>query len=569
MILYLDFRERNGENMKDLLNVGVIKAPFAPRTIKEGAASIHLGHIISLLRTESEIVNKVTYLDFNKSNFFRFSHMFSQLIEKDEFWGAYLNGERTTLLERALMEVYVGIDGGVLERNPDLPSYYIDGLLHVLKLVFMDFIAPLVEQKCDVAIICASRSIFYQIILGDLLKKELPNIKIIVVDNFTFESCVPYFTSFLAKKGYMEEDIDIMLLGDPLLQTFSHSFPHIFDYLVDGEGYDFIRKIFKSNLANNRKIVSRVFNKDGEITSQNDCLDIYSDTASVCLVVYSERIELDSMPLPDYSDMDSIYDFAEFEYMRGCNYACAFCERTRTMNHIIYKHSIEYMMRLFEHLKQYNFNKYTLIDCAMNNDEAATIELLQEMQRQNIKLVYQCNLRGKTPNEELLKLLQATGCEQIGIGLETGDDTLLKSMNKQQNSVVIKEMAASINKFNMKMIIFLIIGFPTEKFSSVDRTINLLREINEKCKISIVACEQYYTGHVQLLRPAMFKHYGIEWIPSFSKNLNNNASYFFNEFGVYGLAVYNKGMSRKEIKESSRKYIEGLNSYGIPIDISV
>jgi len=185
------------------------------------------------------------------------------------------------------------------------------------------------------------------------------------------------------------------------------------------------------------------------------------------------------------------------------------------------------------------------------------------LKKEKISFPFQANLRGKAPNRKLIKLLAQSGCEEVAVGIESGDDFLLKSMNKVQDISVIQDLAECVDANQMKLMLFLIIAFPTESTDSVKRTIDLILKLNSYVNIDIIEVEFYHPGHIQALNPVNFKKYGVCWTNIGSLDTIKKSSSLFFQPGIYGMATYEYGMKRREIREAAESYIKIFNDNAI------
>lgn len=544
--------------------IAILKCPFTVRTTKSGAASIHIGHTISILEQECGLENQVFYFDYNNTNFFYYSRVVLELINKEyDFFETLLPTERLSLIERITCERYFEIEESI-EKKLGIDSKIGIKLLEILLLVYNEFIDSMIEKDCTTFLVYVSPVITYQLILMDLIRKRVPNAKILVLDDYTFEPATPYYSAIITGEDRKTRKIGNLHNQDPLAHFVKQKIVDIIDIIIEGEGYDFLRLYFGNHQGINT-IKSRIYNRELELIEQGDVFKIEDDLRGKCYILESGRVDLDSLPFPNFSQMQDIYEFAEIEFTRGCNYKCLFCERSNMMENVLSRHSVDYIVRELEHIKKYNFKYITIIDCCINIDEEYSIDVLEAIKEREIYFEYQCNLRGKEPNEKLLELLQQTGCIEVAFGIETTDEDVLKSMNKEQNLEIISSLTSAVHKYKMRLMIFLIIGFPTEKLDAAKRTLDFIVELNNTTKIDIIELEFYRAGHIQALSPRVYEHFGIEIDSNINREGLKKSSYLYTELGFLGIATYEKGMSRAELATAIDAYVDTCKTKGIPL----
>ncbi|MHB1395005.1 MAG: B12-binding domain-containing radical SAM protein [Clostridia bacterium] len=544
--------------------VAVLKCPFTIRGDISGAASINIGHTISILEQECRLEGKVFYFDYNNSSFFYYSRVVAEIIEKEyDFFAELLPTERLSLIERITCERYFKVEDSI-DKSLGIDFNIGTKLLEILILVYNEFIDDMVDKECTTFLIYVSPVITYQLILIDMIRKRVPNSKIIVLDDYTFEPATPYYTAIITGEDRKSCKIGDVYDKDPLIHALKSRIIDMLDIIVEGEGYDFIRGYFGSDLSEN-SVKGSVFDKNLRLLEQVDNLLISDYLKDKTYIVKSNRVNLDTLPFPNFEQMKELYDFAEIEFTRGCNYKCMFCERSNMMETVLSRHSVEYIVDMLKHIQKYGFEYYTNIDCCLNIDEEYTIEVLERIRDNGLRFKYQCNLRGKEPNEYLLELLQQTGCIEIAFGIETVDEDVLKSMNKEQNLEIISRLTSAVNKYNMRLMLFLIIGFPTEKREAARRTLDFIIELNRTKKINIIELEFYRPGHIQALSPGLYKQFGIEINNEIHREAIKKSSYIYAEPGFLGLATYRTGMSRVELAEVINDYVETCKANNISL----
>lgn len=520
--------------------ISVIKAPYTIRTHLSGAASLHIGHAISILEKNG---NSVQYCDYNSESFYLWSKMMTEVINNlldDKDTNFMLPSEILLMLERMIMEHLFNSNQKDLSNLLPLSDDLKKGLIKCFEISMEELVGQ-IHKDTDEVIVFVSPSIFFHLALVKKISENLPHVKITLMDEFTFEPATPYFYYLICGKGIKNESLEHFYKYDSYNGSLKKFILKNIDCIVIGEGYDF--------LFNNLSLVK------GN-TKQFDSCTFYK----------SKRIDLDLLPFPNFDDMVGIYDSLELEFTRGCTYRCEFCERTRMMENRVSKHTVEYIIDELKYIQKYNFDYITIIDCSVNLDENYMIKVLQELKNNKIFIKYQCNMRGKKPNIELLKLLSETGCFEIAFGIETVDNELLKDMNKCQDITIIEDMVDKVNKFGMSLMLFLILGFPTEKYSATQNTLNFLIELNKKTHLDVVELEIYHPGIIQNLNPLKYDIHNIQ--VKKINNLSDIKESSLSEFrpGMACAMHFNNGMNRQELKAALLNYIKKCRSNNIYLE---
>lgn len=131
-------------------------------------------------------------------------------------------------------------------------------------------------------------------------------------------------------------------------------------------------------------------------------------------------------------------------------------------------------------------------------------------------------------------------------------------MNKKQNLSKMLSLLEKISNNGISLMLFLIIGFPTENLINLSSTVELLVKIKEHADIEIIEIEFYHAGHIQKLQPNVYDEYGIEWKNSYEGMNLKDSSFNFFKPGVFGSAFYKRGMSRVDLASATNLYVKHL-----------
>lgn len=160
------------------------------------------------------------------------------------------------------------------------------------------------------------------------------------------------------------------------------------------------------------------------------------------------------------------------ETMRGCDYGCNFCSIQRTVRF----RKIDQVIDELSILSSQGYREIHFVDptFSINQDRAA---LLCEAIIQNFPdLRWTCKNRIDTVNPALLKLMEKAGCYMIAYGVESGDDTILKGLNKNLTTNKIRKNLEATRNAGIRSLTYILIGSPGETKETVKNTVNLLKE---------------------------------------------------------------------------------------------
>jgi len=246
------------------------------------------------------------------------------------------------------------------------------------------------------------------------------------------------------------------IVGGPNVFSLNKVTRKIYDFVVEGEGELALLKILDS-IENNEEI-DKIFYKNTNI-----------------------RIDLDSLPYPDYSD----YDLSEYkipngvsaEISRGCIAKCVFCSETHFWK---YRNRIsEKLLNEVEHqYLTYGLKNFWFIDSLVNGNLRELKAFALGLVERNIKINWQGYARcDKRMDLEYFKILEKSGCKLLNFGVESGSQKVLNDMKKEITVEEVEQNFSNASICNIKILINLITGFPTENVNDFDLTFTLLWRI--------------------------------------------------------------------------------------------
>ncbi len=200
--------------------------------------------------------------------------------------------------------------------------------------------------------------------------------------------------------------------------------------------------------------------------------------------------KLDSIPFPAF------HLFNMFEYRRppgmffklpihnmitarGCPYKCVFCDdrviwkdrcRLRSPENIIEE------MRIL--IDRYSAKEIQFYDDTFTVSSSRVLKLCELIKKNNMKIIWRCASRVDKVSKELLFAMYDAGCRSITYGIESGDDRILKLMNKNTTVEQARQAVRYTKEAGIQAKAFFMMNFPGEDVESTEKTIALSRELD-------------------------------------------------------------------------------------------
>jgi anaerobic magnesium-protoporphyrin IX monomethyl ester cyclase len=290
-----------------------------------------------------------------------------------------------------------------------------------------------------------------------ILKEYL---EILLADNPDIIGFSTYYTNLLPTKWMITEirkrrpDITIVM-GGPECHEEYYKKPENVDYYFIGESEQNILD-FLENWENGIKPLQPAIG------------GLYSDT----------RIDIDSLPYPDYSDFDLTKYWGKnsicAEISRGCIAKCSYCTEVyywkfRDRGAQTVADELEYQVR------KYGISFVSFVDSLMNGNLKEFRSFCQELVNRKLGFNWWGYARADGRMDlEFYKLMKDAGCQGFNYGIETGSDKVLKAINKKNTVAEINQNLIDSDKVGMKVSACWVIGAPGEDIEAFTHSFNML-----------------------------------------------------------------------------------------------
>ena len=157
---------------------------------------------------------------------------------------------------------------------------------------------------------------------------------------------------------------------------------------------------------------------------------------------------------------------------RGCYNNCVFCGN---MNHKMRYHSEDFVIDEIKEVKTQGFNDIYFYDDAFISNKKRTFSLLEKIGKENIH--YRITTRAESITPDIAKLLKNTGCSWVSLGIESGDDNILKAVGKNMTTEDNYNAIKYLSKEGIKTKGFFMFGLPNESKESAMKTIDFANKL--------------------------------------------------------------------------------------------
>ena len=269
----------------------------------------------------------------------------------------------------------------------------------------------------------------------------------------------------------------ITVLGGALISADTNALLHFndADYGVYGEADLTFPEIIKK-IENKEKIEG----SEGLIWRENNIVNFLKPKVIM---------NLDDIPMPARHLLNmKIYRPSPANYRRlpattmmtsrGCPYKCIFCSKP-TIGTAFRAHSAKRVVDEIEHL----VNEYGIKDIQMFDDTFTllperTKEICKGIIERKLDIGWNCMTRVDRIDKEITDLMKKAGCYEMGFGIESGSERMLKFIKKGVTKQQIRNGVKLAKNSGIHVRGFFMMGFPTETKKEVLETIEFANELD-------------------------------------------------------------------------------------------
>ena len=208
--------------------------------------------------------------------------------------------------------------------------------------------------------------------------------------------------------------------------------------------------------------------------------------------------DLDRLPFPawDLMRIDEYKDPTYFEgshlaifSSRGCPFDCIFCASCVTWDRKIRFRSTENVLREIRHIVNVlKVNNIMFWDDSFALDKKRALEICDGIIREKIRINYTVQLRADSVSGELVGALKRSGCSFAAIGVESGNENILKAIGKNETKEQFKKAIQMMKDARLRTIASYIIGLPGDTHETIKETIDFAFELDaDQSKFMILA----------------------------------------------------------------------------------
>jgi anaerobic magnesium-protoporphyrin IX monomethyl ester cyclase len=266
--------------------------------------------------------------------------------------------------------------------------------------------------------------------------------------------------------------------------------------------------------------------------------------------------DLDKLPYPAWG----LYDIKAYEVTgllsennpvgwletsRGCVFECVYCNKNIFGRNFRVK-SPGRVVDEMQYMVKAGFREIHIADDGFTTDMARAEKICDEMIARGLKVPWATvtGIRVDRVSPQLLRKMKKAGCYRVYYGIETGDEQVLKNINKKITLGQVADAVRWSREAGLEVFGFFMFGLPGESIGSMKKTIELSLKLDlDMAKASImvplpstrifntlesagkIKTRDWSKYNLYLPASAIYDHAGLDW-----KTIEKYYSSFYRKF---------------------------------------
>ncbi|MEW5928297.1 MAG: PhpK family radical SAM P-methyltransferase [Gemmatimonadota bacterium] len=298
-------------------------------------------------------------------------------------------------------------------------------------------------------------------------------------------SAVAITTTFYFESQPIREIVDFVRAHSPSTKVIVGG-PHVFNICTDHP------PILQDVLFKEMGADVYIFDSQGEQTLARVCTELSRgapDLSSIPNVIHTrdgKKFERGGREVENNDMEANVVDWSTFDpgflaptvqtrTARSCAYKCAFC-RYPVMAGALNVTSVETVERELRHLHSIGVTHLLFIDDTFNIPKTRFKDICRMMIRNRFGFRWFSYFRCANADAECFDLMAESGCAGVFLGIESGDDRVLKAMNKIATADKYRDGIRRLNERGIITYSSFIIGHPGETEETARNTLAFIDE---------------------------------------------------------------------------------------------
>ncbi|HSD09848.1 MAG TPA: radical SAM protein, partial [Candidatus Binatia bacterium] len=216
-----------------------------------------------------------------------------------------------------------------------------------------------------------------------------------------------------------------------------------------------------------------------------------------------KQLDLVGEPERDFFDVERYYERGgclNIQTKRGCCFECVFCSYPLIEGSKVRARSPERVIDEIAGLRsRHGVRHFFFVDNIFNFPLPHAKRICEGLQQRGLDVEWSGYLNPKFVDEELVRLMAASGCKGVEFGTDSGSATMIASLRKEFDAEDLRRASRLCHRYGVKFAHSLIFGGPEETRETIDETLRLMDELEPTAVIAFTGIRVLPgTGMVEL-----------------------------------------------------------------------
>jgi anaerobic magnesium-protoporphyrin IX monomethyl ester cyclase len=197
-------------------------------------------------------------------------------------------------------------------------------------------------------------------------------------------------------------------------------------------------------------------------------------------VMHLSEQQLNSLPIPDRRGFPhEIYQIQSMQISKkktttimmtyGCPHHCDFCSKP-IFGDVLRIRSLDSIFDELKDIVSYGYDSVWIADDTFTCNTTFLKNFCERMLVEKLGLSWSCLSRVDRMDAETYRLMKDSGCNKVYLGIESGNDEILKLMNKGTDKAMIEHAVSAFHHVGIACCGFFIVGYPGETIKTIEET---------------------------------------------------------------------------------------------------
>ena len=272
----------------------------------------------------------------------------------------------------------------------------------------------------------------------------------------------------------------LLVAGGPLPTCDPEPFLNDFDVVVRGEGEQTMLELLQAYEETSEldKIAGIVYRKLGDEPAKSELVSTpeRAFTKTLDRIPFPARALLPNESYIRYGKKKYGYSITTVMSTRGCPFRCEFCSNV-VFGGSYRERSPENVVDEIVEVLALGYDRISFTDDVFTMKKGRVVKVCQEIRRRGLKFNWECLGRVDALDTPTALDMKAAGCTRIFFGIESGEERILKLMNKKISTEQARRGVEAAHNAGLQVGAFFIIGYPGDTNETVLKTLRFANSL--------------------------------------------------------------------------------------------